>query len=987
VDALNCFESDESAWNFPYAMEKKGFLLSNFSSLLYPFPSDGNGTMDLHFDFAPVTKAPFKDGSTVVIDIAVAKERGTLALTKVPPNVYATYFFSVKQPSSNSSTVWLVYSPQDYSGSWSPYYIKKFDNSVRLLDREFFLIAPSGWNSDGTGNEVQAPEEADPHSIEVTLEMNLPRIVDPSVAITATLPAMGGAQIFQLSDEGNAYRFPAQLQYELTGLMGDFNFSVSSGSPSQAPADKTLMSGSALQNAANGGNLTWYVTVWSTEAQKFSVKLTPIFAHLLGTPRVSCNSRGMYGVDGLDKCECVGYVGRFCDVRDERAWIQIAYVALGILLYVILAVLWGIYKKKQQAKKKSSWADGMMPLDSQNLIRDEVKGALISFADLTVPGRLHGVSGDFESGTLSIIMGGSGAGKSTLLNTLIGAIQMEEVGEVFFNGHQTSLMNHGFRDKVGLVPQFDELLEDFTVEENLRFSARLRVANLQDLEDRVDSTLYSLRLDHVRHSIVSEISGGQRRRCSIGVELVCRPAVLFLDEPTSGLDSESALVVMQMLNRLACTGQTVVAVIHQPSYEILEQVHHILIVKAGRVGFNGFGLAPLDEGGLAAAADQFCDSLPLEWSSERPEGSGGRFNFLPPGANLADWLLSQVSALNADAAVVEASHFDARHRAARRDEAMVDHVRPTTSTLPSAFWQFGVFTVQALQKLTRRVARLTLMTALVIVAACVVGIIFRDQAYTGPVGPTLASSCPQWLGNTICTLPQNDPIPNWAAILCLGVGLTSLAPATEVLLPEWDMVVKLRRSGVSVIAYFLSRMVADFPRIVVSPAIFTSIFYVFLNPLVDYARLYLIVFVTIFASAGCGYMASVVIKRAPFLAGCVVVLISVAFSGTNPPLSVLNGLAVVNWLTNLSYARWAVESLYIAEVIESAGIFNIESGLNHLSYGTNFLAPLKYLTILGFGFRFLALLPYAVPYLARVGGPSLAKLQNCFKKKKKQEEY
>jgi hypothetical protein len=88
---------------------------------------------------------------------------------------------------------------------------------------------------------------------------------------------------------------------------------------------------------------------------------------------------------------------------------------------------------------------------------------------------------------------------------------------------------------------------------------------------------------------------------------------------------------MQMLGELALKGQTVVAVIHQPSYEILEHVHHIVIVRKGHLGFNGFGLAPLPQGGLEAAAELFRQTLPADWTNERPPGAAGRFDFIPPG--------------------------------------------------------------------------------------------------------------------------------------------------------------------------------------------------------------------------------------------------------------------------------------------------------------------------------------------------------------------
>ena len=442
---------------------------------------------------------------------------------------------------------------------------------------------------------------------------------------------------------------------------------------------------------------------------------------------------------------------------------------------------------------------------------------------------------------------------------------------------------------------------------------------------------------------------------------------------------------MQILHSLALKGQTVAAVIHQPSFEILTNVDHIIIVRKGRIAYHGYGLAPLrddgDETGEAAAR-RLRDSLPAAWTNDRPLGASEMFEFLPPGANLADWLLSRASNMQDGAPAVEAENFGAEHRMARCNNMSLDVGPPQESTLPSPVWQFLVFTLQSLQKTTRRRAKLALMAGLVLIGGLVVGVIFKDQFYIGPVGPELAESCPQWLGDKICTLPQSDPIPNWAAVLCLGVGLTSLAPAVEVLLPEWTLVTKLRRSGVNVLAYYLSRMIADLPRIIISPVLFVAVFYLLLNPLMPFAKLYFIVLVTVFTSAGMGYLASVVVRGAPFLAGCVLTLISVAFSGTNPPLSVLNGMTIVNWLTNLSFARWAVESLYVAEVEESSAIYNVQSGIDNLEYGQSYLEPLKYLFLLGIAVRLLALLAYAVPFLSRILEPSVSKWTRSCRKMK-----
>ncbi len=164
------------------------------------------------------------------------------------------------------------------------------------------------------------------------------------------------------------------------------------------------------------------------------------------------------------------------------------------------------------------------------------RGALVSFENIAVPQRIRGVSGDFPPGTLSIIMGGSGAGKSSLLSALIGFLPIEG-GRIFFDGTEANLADRRYRDRVGFVPQHDVLLETLSVKENVSFAANLRLREHgPERRARVKHALKRLMLWEVRHSIVANISGGQRRRCSMAMELVCDPSVLFCDEVTSGLD-------------------------------------------------------------------------------------------------------------------------------------------------------------------------------------------------------------------------------------------------------------------------------------------------------------------------------------------------------------------------------------------------------------------------------------------------------------------
>ncbi|BBM99967.1 ATP-binding cassette, subfamily G (WHITE), member 2 [Marchantia polymorpha subsp. ruderalis] len=198
------------------------------------------------------------------------------------------------------------------------------------------------------------------------------------------------------------------------------------------------------------------------------------------------------------------------------------------------------------------------------------------------------------AGELLAIVGPSGSGKTTFLDALAGRIVRESLeGEILVNGHP---INNSFRRISGYVMQDDALFPMLTVRETLLISARLRLPASMPLKEkklRVDNMIAQLGLENCANTRVGNekvrgVSGGERRRVSIGSDLIHDPAVIFLDEPTSGLDSTSALNVMQVLSRMAKTGKrTVILTIHQPSFRILETIDRVVVLGRGSVLYEG----------------------------------------------------------------------------------------------------------------------------------------------------------------------------------------------------------------------------------------------------------------------------------------------------------------------------------------------------------------------------------------------------------------
>jgi ABC transport system ATP-binding/permease protein len=203
-----------------------------------------------------------------------------------------------------------------------------------------------------------------------------------------------------------------------------------------------------------------------------------------------------------------------------------------------------------------------------------------------------------DSGKLIALMGASGAGKSTLLHVLNGT-EKPSKGEVLINGIDIHRTPDKIEGVIGFVPQDDLLIEDLTVYQNLYFAAKLCFSHLTEAEidTLVTATLSDLGLSETKDLKVGSplrktISGGQRKRLNIGLELLREPAVLFVDEPTSGLSSRDSENIIDLLKELSLKGKLVFAVIHQPSSDIFKMFDKLVILDTG--GYQIYYGNPVD---------------------------------------------------------------------------------------------------------------------------------------------------------------------------------------------------------------------------------------------------------------------------------------------------------------------------------------------------------------------------------------------------------
>uniref|UniRef100_A0A0E0LDC9 ABC transporter domain-containing protein n=1 Tax=Oryza punctata TaxID=4537 RepID=A0A0E0LDC9_ORYPU len=279
---------------------------------------------------------------------------------------------------------------------------------------------------------------------------------------------------------------------------------------------------------------------------------------------------------------------------------------------------------------------------------------------------LKGIGGSVDPGEILALMGPSGSGKTTLLKILGGRLSGGVKGQITYNDTPYSPC---LKRRIGFVTQDDVLFPQLTVEETLVFAAFLRLParmSKQQKRDRVDAIITELNLERCRHTkiggaFVRGVSGGERKRTSIGYEILVDPSLLLLDEPTSGLDSTSATKLLVVLRRLARSAarRTVITTIHQPSSRMFHMFDKLLLVAEGHAIYHGgapgcmrhfaaLGFSP----GIAMNPAEFL----LDLATGNLDGISSPDSLLP-------------SAASPDSLEFRSHVIKARHRAAGEEEA------------------------------------------------------------------------------------------------------------------------------------------------------------------------------------------------------------------------------------------------------------------------------------------------------------------------------
>ncbi|CAN1833160.1 ABC transporter G family member 28, partial [Linum perenne] len=578
-------------------------------------------------------------------------------------------------------------------------------------------------------------------------------------------------------------------------------------------------------------------------------------------------------------------------------------------------------EKAMQEENKNLTFSGVISMAGEVEIRKRLT-IEVMFKDLTLTLKaknkhlLRCVTGKLSPGRVSAVMGPSGAGKTTFLSALTGKAPGCHVsGMVLVNGKADPIQ--AYKKVIGFVPQDDIVHGNLTVEENLWFNASCRLSAKLPKPEKVlvvERVIESLGLQPVRDSLVGTvekrgISGGQRKRVNVGMEMVMEPSLLILDEPTSGLDSSSSQLLLRALRREALEGVNICMVVHQPSYTLFRMFHDlILLAKGGLTAYHGpvnkveeyfagLGITVPDrvnppdyfidilEGILKPSSGVHYKQLPVRW-------------MLHNGYPVPMDMLQSTEGLGAaseDQSFAGEFWQDMKSNVEINKDNMQHNFLQTVDLsgriTPGIFHQYKYF-LGRLGKQRLREARTQAVDYLILLLA---GICLGTLAKVSD--ETFGA-----LGYTYTVIA--------VSLLCKISALRSFSLDK---LHYW----RERSSGMSSLAYFLAKDTIDHFNTIIKPVVYLSMFYFFNNPRSSIYDNYIVLLCLVYCVTGLAYILAIAFEAGPAQLWAVLLPVVLTLIATR------NDGGLVGRLSDLCYTKWALEAFVISNAKRYYGVWLI----------------------------------------------------------------
>ncbi|OIW11294.1 hypothetical protein TanjilG_20443 [Lupinus angustifolius] len=539
-------------------------------------------------------------------------------------------------------------------------------------------------------------------------------------------------------------------------------------------------------------------------------------------------------------------------------------------------------EKAQQENNKNLTFSGVISMATEGEVRTRpVIEIACKDLTLTLKGKnkciLRCVNGKIMPGRVSAVMGPSGAGKTTFLSAIAGKARgCTMTGQILVNGKQESI--HSYKKITGFVPQDDIVHGNLTVEENLRFSARCRLPDDMPKPDKVlivERVIESLGLQNIRDSLVGTvekrgISGGQRKRVNVGLEMVMEPSLLILDEPTTGLDSASSSLLLKALRREALEGVNICMVLHQPSYTLFRMFDDIVFLAKGGLTayhgpvkkveeyFAGIGIPVPDrvnppdhfidilEGLVKPSSGVTHEQLPVRWMLH---------NGYPVPHDMLHFA-DQIAASSSGSQVPEATKandepvdqsFAKEFWADMKSNVQIqrDHIEAiflrtkdlSNRITPGVSRQYRYFVGRIGKQQLREAKLIAVDYLLLLVAGAILGTLTKvnDETF-GSLGYTY----------TIIAV----------SLLCKIAALRSFSLDK---LHYW----RESAAGISSLAHFLAKDTIDLFNTIVKPLVYLSMFYFFSNPRSSFGSNYAVLLCLVYCVTGMAYALAIYFEPGP----------------------------------------------------------------------------------------------------------------------------
>ncbi|KAK0610160.1 hypothetical protein B0T17DRAFT_500903 [Bombardia bombarda] len=560
---------------------------------------------------------------------------------------------------------------------------------------------------------------------------------------------------------------------------------------------------------------------------------------------------------------------------------------------------------------------------------------------------LQNVTGSIKRGSLTAIMGGSGAGKSTFVNVLMGKTVYTN-GVVSINNTPGKLKR--YKKLIGYVPQDDVVLPELTVYENILHSARIRLPCTwkdSDIKAHVNSVIDCLELSHVRDSLVGSvgkpvISGGQRKRASIGMELAAAPMAIFLDEPTSGLDATAASSIMRTLKALARLGISVIVIIHQPRLEIFDMLDDLILLANGQLIYEGpesevreffehvgfqfsshanFGDVVTDiiTGNgrpYKRTGDISKESLIMNWrqrsaAATTPGGAHGHPDFNP-----AD---SRFSLGPGSLVVPQSSSREAKNNGTKMHKLLRKRGAP--------LWkQTELCLRRAMLQQHRAKSAFWFEMGLASLAGFLLGL--AEHSKDGVLFVGLYNR-PY---DILSIASDFKSAPEMALLVAIAIGLVAAAPGVRVFSEEILLHRREAEAGHSRLAYFVAKSVSVVPRMALACLHFSTLLFILSVPVIPWTTAFVANLLYFYCITGLASCVSMVVRReeAPLLATMLSLIVGI-LSGAAPPLSNVKDWHM-EWLWRASPGVWLAEIYFGQLVSPFAYIYDVAMAARYTGF-------------------------------------------------------